>query len=191
MPNGDSPSPAADAAKLLAAQLESRGLDYAIGGALALGFWTEPRGTLDVDLTLFLSAEKPASCLRLLHDLGCDLDAAEALKMLEEHSFCRVHFQATRVDVFLPMNPFYEAARARRRRVTLGAVPIMIWDAETLSVFKLMFFRRKDIADLEQILQNQGSTLNRAWIRAHVVEMYGERDARVRQWDELVAEIPG
>lgn len=191
MPNGDSPSPAADAAKALASQLESRGLDYAIGGALALGFWTEPRGTLDVDLTLFLSAEKPASCLRLLSDLGCDLDAAEALKTLEEHSFCRVHFQATRVDVFLPMNRFYEAARARRRRVVLGAVPIMIWDAETLSVFKLMFFRRKDIADLEQILQTQGPTLDRAWIRSQVVEMYGERDARVKQWDELVAEIPG
>jgi hypothetical protein len=42
----------AEAAQQLAAALTERGCEYALGGALALGYWAEPRGTLDVDLTL-------------------------------------------------------------------------------------------------------------------------------------------
>ena len=126
-----------------------------------------------LDLTLFLPAEKPATCIRLLQEIGCELEATEALKLLQEHGFCRAQYQATRIDVFLPTTSFYEAARQRRKRVLLGDQPIMIWDAETLSVFKLMFFRRKDIADLEQIIRVQGTALDHDWIRTQIVVMYG------------------
>ena len=63
-------------AKRLAEQLQSRGIEYAFGGAIALGYWGAPRGTLDVDLTLFLPADQPSECIRLLQDLGCELSAA-------------------------------------------------------------------------------------------------------------------
>ena len=85
--------------------------------------------------------------------------------------------------------PFYDDARRRRRQVELGTQRIMIWDAETLVVFKLMFFRRKDIADVEQIMRVQGTALDRDWIRQHLENIYGRRDPRVSQWDELVQEI--
>lgn len=39
-------------AEELAARLEAANCDYALGGAIALGFWSGPRGTLDVDVTL-------------------------------------------------------------------------------------------------------------------------------------------
>ena len=86
--------------------------------------------------------------------------------------------------------PFYEVARTRRRRVTLGEQEVDVWDAESLTVFKLMFFRRKDIADIEQIVRIQAEALDRKWIRQQLVDIYGTRDPRVAQWDELDAEIP-
>jgi hypothetical protein len=43
---------ASDVARDLARALVARGQEYALGGAIALGFWGEPRGTLDVDVTL-------------------------------------------------------------------------------------------------------------------------------------------
>ena len=46
---------AAEAAGQLALALGRRGQDYAIGGAIALGYWSQPRGTIDVDLTLLFS----------------------------------------------------------------------------------------------------------------------------------------
>ena len=73
------PSPELDAAEVaehLAAALDERGLEYALGGAIALGCWGEPRGTLDVDLTLFLPIEQPSHCVWLLQQIGCDVRAA-------------------------------------------------------------------------------------------------------------------
>jgi hypothetical protein len=161
-----------------------------VGGAIALGYWGEPRGTIDVDITLFLPPDRPSECVWLLQDIGCEFAPVKAAESLREHGFCRVTFAGTDVDVFLPLIAFYDAARARRRRVELGGQPIMVWDAETLAVFKMMFFRRKDLADLEQILRTQGTHFDRLWVRKQLAEMYGARDPRLSAWDELAEEIP-
>lgn len=179
---------AADVAKRIAAKLADGGCEYAIGGAIALGYWAEPRGTLDVDFTLFIAPDKPGECVWLLQELGCEVSTPDALRSLNEHGFCRVSYSGLRVDVFLPTVPFYEDARKRRRLVDLGGQQIQIWDAETLAVFKMMFFRRKDIVDVEQIIRIQGPAFDRDWVRKHLSEIYGSRDPRISQWDDLVAE---
>jgi hypothetical protein len=190
MPEDNSSPSASDVARELAAALEVRGQEYAIGGAIALGFWGEPRGTLDVDVTLFLPLDRPSECLWLLQDLACEMVFSEALASLREHGFCRVLYHGLRLDVFLPIVDFYAVARARRQRVELGGQPVMIWDAASLIVFKLMFFRRKDIADVEGVLRIQQGRLDLDWVRQQLVELYGPRDPRIHQWDELVAEFP-
>jgi hypothetical protein len=174
----------------LASQLEARGQDYALGGAIALGYWASPRGTVDVDLTVYLPADRPTECIALLEDLGCEFRAAEAAQSLREHGFCSVRYAAMRLDVFLPSIPFYEAARARRKRFELAGRSIMVWDAETLAVFKMMFFRRKDLADVEQILRTQGSQFDHPWVREQLAAMYGARDPRLSAWDDLARETP-
>ena len=65
---------------------------------------------------------------------------------------------------------------------------VTVWDAETLAVFKMMFFRRRDIADVEQILRVQGDALDCGWVDRQIEDMYGRRDPRLAQWRELVAE---
>jgi hypothetical protein len=162
MPEPSLPPQAVTVSRQLAAQLEERGQEYAIGGAIALGFWAAPRGTLDVDLTLFLPAEKPSQCVWLLQDLGCEVASGAAIESLREHGFCRVTHSGLNVDVFLPTFDFYATAKTRRKRVQLDEQKVWIWDAETLAVFKMMFFRRKDLADVEQILRTQGQQLDRA-----------------------------
>lgn len=189
MSEGRSPVNAVTVARQLAEQLELRRQEYAVGGAIALGYWGTPRGTVDVDLTVYLPADKPSDCTWLLQDIGCELSAAEAVQSLRENGFCRASYAGMRVDVFLPTVPFYEAARVRRKRAALAGQPVMIWDAESLTVFKMMFFRRKDLADVEQILRTQ-DTLDRAWVRSQLAEMYGGGDPRLAAWDDLTREIP-
>ena len=184
------PVNAATVARQLAEQLELRHQEYAVGGAIALGYWGTPRGTVDVDLTVYLPADKPSDCTWLLQDIGCELSAAEAVQSLRENGFCRVSYAGMRVDVFLPTVPFYEAARVRRKPAALAGQPVMIWDAESLTVFKMMFFRRKDLADVEQILRAQGASLDRVWVREQLAEMYGAGDPRLAAWDDLAREIP-
>lgn len=179
-------SDAVQVAQSLAAALDAANCEYALGGAIALGFWGTPRGTLDVDVTLFLPADQPTACVRLLQQIGCNVVADRAMRSLSEHGFCQVEFFGRRVDVFLPLIPFYDLARLRRQVVLLGGQSVKIWDAETLCVFKMMFFRRKDLADVEQVLRSRGSDFDRAWVRTQLVEMYGNRDPRISQWEELL-----
>ena len=104
----------AQAAGHLAAELEAVNCEYALGGAIALGFWAEPRGTLDVDVTLYLPADRPTHCLRLLQQVGCEVNTNEATQSLTEHGYCEVTFGGFRIDVFLPTIEFYEEARQRQ-----------------------------------------------------------------------------
>jgi hypothetical protein len=186
----DLPLNAIDAAKQLAEKLQSRNREYALGGAIALGYWGSPRGTVDVDITVFMPTDRHTECLNLLHDIGCEFSAKKTGDSLSEHGFCRVTFSGRDVDVFLPTIAFYDAARARRKNVDLDGQSVAIWDAETLAVFKMMFFRRKDLADVEQIVRTQGPQFDRSWVRDQLMAMYGKRDPRLSSWDDLVHEVP-
>ena len=42
--------------------------------------------------------------------------------------------------------------------------------------------------DVEAILRTQGENLDLSWVAGQLVEMYGNRDPRVSQWNELVDE---
>ena len=144
---------------------------------------------MDVDLTLFVDPNSPREIIRTLEEIGCSLVAATATASLKEHGFCQVLFEGIRVDVFMPTIEFYETARQRITQVTLGSQPIAVWDAESLCVFKMMFFRRKDLADVEQILRTQGDKLDRVWIRNQLASIYGQRDPRISAWDEIQADV--
>lgn len=51
----------------------------------------------------------------------------------------------------------------------------------------MLFFRAKDIVDLQRLIAVQGDRLDRAYVREWLVRMMGDDDERVRKWDELVA----
>ena len=122
--------------------------------------------------------ERTSECLWLLQDIGCEFASKEAAESLRKHGFCSVRYAGVRLDIFLPIVPFYETARLRRRRVELSGRPIMVWDAESLAVFKMMFFRRKDVADMEQILRTQGKQFDRGWVREQLSGLFGEGDTQ-------------
>lgn len=52
-----------------------------------------------------------------------------------------------------------------------------------------MFFRLKDLADVQEILRVQGDRLDREWVLKQVTAIYGARDPRVARWQELVRKL--
>lgn len=171
--------------------LNESGLEYAIGGAIALGYWSEPRGTNDVDVTVFVDPEEPGHCLDALRSAGGEIRESDAVVSIREHGFFRLSVSGTRVEVFLPTIPVYEACRSRRRQVDMDGTPVQIWNAEALSVFKMMFFRPRDLLDVEAMLQDQQEALDANWVREQLVEIFGQRDPRISNWDEIVARTRG
>jgi hypothetical protein len=60
-----------------------------------------------------------------------------------------------------------------------------------LAVFKLLFHRPKDVADLERLCAANRGRPDHALVRRWVVEMLGEDDPRAARWDDVVARFGG
>lgn len=97
-------------------------------------------------------------------------------------------FGDIKIDVFSPNIPFFEEAERTRVRAESHGDDAWYLSAEALCVFKLLFFRSKDIPDLERLVGTQGPRLDVAYVRHWMADMMGEDDERVRKWDAIVAE---
>ena len=86
------------------------------------------------------------------------------------------------VNVFVApdgLAPVFEALRA---------LDVPVDEAAARAVFKLLFFRAKDLVDLERLIAVQGGAVDVPYVRARIVEMLGEEDPRVEALDRLCAE---
>ncbi len=189
----DQPPPldAAEAGVRIAHALEAAGVPHAIGGALALGAHGVPRGTLDVDVNVFCPDAELPTVLTSLTALGIAIDLAAATARARRDGMFVGDWHDMRIDVFVPSIPFStEAARTRVRLVDPDGTAVWFLAPEALTVFKLLFFRPKDLADLERLLAVRGPDLDRAYVRRWMADMMGDEDPRVAFWDELVRRFP-
>jgi hypothetical protein len=180
------PEDAFEAAQALGTALEDAGVPYAIGGAIALGVHGVPRGTLDVDLNVFVDESRQERVFGVLRGAGVAFDDAAARAEARSRGMFVGYLGAIRIDVFVPSIPFSD--EAGRTRIEREAEGTRLWflSAEALSVFKLLFFRTKDIADLERLVAVAKSRLDVAYVRRWLVTMMGEDDERVARWDAIV-----
>ena len=168
--------------------LERSGMPYALGGAIAYSAWAEPRATRDVDLNVWIESERLGEACAVLESAGVSIDRTAARRTVEERGMFVGRHGEYRVDVFVPSVPFYEEARTRRVRVRLAGRETWVLSPEVLAVFKMLFYRPKDLADVGRLLEVQGGRFDRAFVRRWLVEMLGEQDERIRHWDALVAD---
>lgn len=135
---------------LLHEALSDAGIPHAMGGALALGFYGEPRMTVDVDVNVFVAADRLGEVAGALSPLGVDI-AVDA-EQVSQDGQCRLHWGRNPIDLFFSYDPFHEAMRKRTRTVPFGEGSIEILAPEHLMVCKAAFDRPKDWIDIEQML---------------------------------------
>lgn len=169
-----------DAIASIIDQLESAGIDYAIGGAVSYSAWAEPRATRDIDLNIWVTSDRLDYALDVLAAAGVYVDRAVAHNDADERGMFVGNHGEYRVDVFVPSVPFYAEALQRRRRVRLANRDTWVLSPETLAVFKMLFYRPKDLVDVQRLLEVQGSRMDPEFVRRSLVEMLGEDDVVTR-----------
>jgi hypothetical protein len=157
--------------------LDRAGIPHAVGGAIALAYCTlDPRGTRDLDFNVFVGPERAREVFAAL-PTGVEV-SGERLERLERDGQVRLKSGITPVDLFLSVLPFHDHAADHIRRVPFEERTIPVLSCTALVVFKAMFDRTQDWADIEAMIEAQSFDADEAsyWIR----EMLGD-DRRIEQ----------
>jgi hypothetical protein len=130
--------------------LDRAGVPHAFGGALALAWCTErARGTIDVDVNLFVRPEHAAVVLRALPS-GVDWTDDDAVRV-ERDGQARLWWDTTPLDLFFSTTEFHDRLASRVRREPFLGVDVPFLACRDLAVFKAFFDRTRDWADLEEM----------------------------------------
>jgi hypothetical protein len=156
--------------------LARAGLPHAFGGALALAWCTQrARGTIDVDVNVFVDAAEAAAVLKRLPRgvRWTDKDAAT----LRREGQIRIWWDGTPLDLFLNTTELHAhlAQRIRWEKFVGRDMPFL--SCADLAVFKAFFNRTKDWADLEEM--QVAGTLDAGRVEAVLVEYLGADDERI------------
>lgn len=177
--------PAPEVARHIADALEEVGAPYAIGGAIAYGYHGPPRATNDVDVNVFVEPANLGPVLDALAAAGATVDRARALATARDRGDFVVRYGGMRVDAFTPSIELSHSAAKRTQRLLLLGRPVEVLSAEDLVLFKLLFFRPKDLLDIERLVRFRGAELDHAYVRRWIVDMMGEEDERTQAWDQI------
>ena len=158
--------------------LTEAGLAHAFGGAIALAYCVEePRGTRDLDVNIFVDASQAESALASL-PAEVRVRKKDVAKVKREGQ-ARLDWDGTPVDVFLNNIPLHEAVAAAVVWVKLEDRDVPVLDCASLAIFKALFDRTKDWADLEAIAIATPEDIESA--AATIAETIGEGDPAVEK----------
>jgi hypothetical protein len=133
------------------AALDDAKIAHAFGGAIALAYCTQdPRGTSDVDVNVFTDPEQVDQVMDALPD-GVNVRAADRA-VARRDGQVRVFWQDTPIDLFWSTHGFHREIAREIRAVPFEGSTIPVLGCEALVVFKAMFNRTRDWADIEEML---------------------------------------
>lgn len=164
--------------------LKSAGLAHAFGGAIALAYCTqEPRGTRDLDVNIFTDSSNAAKALDALPK---EVAARHSdTEMAVRDGQVRLWWNDTPVDIFLNNHPFHDVVAARVIWVPLSGGEIPVLDCASLVVFKALYNRTKDWADIEAIAEATPDQVDQA--RSTVADLIGKDDPIYARLNSVVA----
>jgi hypothetical protein len=163
--------------------LARRRVPHAFGGAIALAYATlDPRGTSDIDVNIFLPPSQATKGLAALPE-GIEQPPGTA-EAIERDGQIRLWWDETPVDVFFSYVPVHDEAERNRRKVSFAGKQIPILGPVELAVFKAMFDRTRDWADIEAM--HGAGTLDVDAVRSTLRELVGRDDPRLARFDQAI-----
>lgn len=178
------PEDAFDAGLRVAEALHQANIPYCLGDALAYGQYGIPCATKDIDVNVFLEPDELTAALAALETIGARF-GPDPIADAKAEGLVVGHWYGYRLDLFTPSIPFSREAERTMREFDFDGRKAFFLSAEAICVFKLLFFRGKDLVDLERLVAVAGDDLDRGYVRNAIVDMMGEDDPRARAWDDI------
>ena len=162
--------------------LTAASLPHAFGGAIALAYCTEePRGTRDLDVNVFSDSSNAKSVLSVLPE-GVEVRAAD-VRAVTRDGQTRLWWGETPVDIFLSNHPLHEAVAKGIVWVPLAGRKVPVLDCASLVVFKALFNRTRDWADIEAVAERTPKQVESA--ARTVAELLGDDDPTCKRLERV------
>ena len=167
--------------------LTAASVPHAFGGAIALAYCVEePRGTRDLDVNIFCDAADAARVFSALPG-GVKVADGDVAKVGRDGQ-ARLFWDGVPIDVFLNNLPLHEAVADAVVWVPLEGRQVPMLDCASLAVFKALFDRTKDWADLEAIAMATPEDIESA--ARTLARVVGEDDPAYRRLAAVAAANP-
>lgn len=171
--------------------LMQAGVPHAIGGAIAFGYAGTPRGTLDVDVDVFTSPDAAADVINLLVAAGAHVTREWPLERVEREGQVRLLWEGTAVDLFFMTHEIYDSVRERSVIEEFEGVRMPVLAPPDIVLFKALFNRSKDWADIESVLALQGTSFDLDCVLTGLAKTVGAEDGRSDRLKDLAREVWG
>jgi hypothetical protein len=157
-------------------------LPHAIGGAIALGYCTaEPRGTRDLDINIFVTRARADDVFAAL-PASITVTLAN-VEQVQRDGQTRLMWDDMPVDIFLNVLPFHDEVAVGVREVVFAGRTIPVLDCGALTVFKAMFDRTKDWADIEAMVEHRSIDVENT--AARIASLDGPGSQRAQRLRDL------
>ncbi|MGD9856575.1 MAG: hypothetical protein AB7U20_16635 [Planctomycetaceae bacterium] len=180
-----------EALDIVAKTLERAGIEYAVAGGMAAGYWGEPRTTSDVDLVIAVSLDQIEDIKRVF------ADDPESLFDTDDFSFPDVRIvrvpqpgqekdapKIIAVDLLIYKDGYSKDVVSRRIKADFGDGSYWFCSGEDFVVMKLRAGRHRDLGDIETTLAVHGNELDLDFITQQA-----ERVGKLDVWNELLTEF--
>jgi hypothetical protein len=130
--------------------LKGAGLPHAFGGAIALGYYAEPRKTKDIDVNVFVPVERWPQVREALAPLGVDTEVEES--GLKTDGQVKLAWEENPLHLFFSQDALHVETERKTRSVSFAETTIPLLAPEHLVIRKALLDRPKDRRDIESIL---------------------------------------
>ncbi len=144
--------------KQLLLAFNAHGVEYLVVGGWAVGFYSEPRSTKDIDLFIRLGVKNSEAVFRALAEFGAPLAGLTPADFRDNPTSVFQLGQApTRADILQSIDGVdFDEAWPRRVELSIESIPVHVVSAEDLIRNKLASGRLRDLADVEAIREAEG-----------------------------------
>ncbi len=147
------------------------GVPYAVMGGWAVRLYALPRPTYDIDFTIAIDRDRLADLYDVARETGFSVpeqfatgwvDSVAGMPLVKFRLF--VEGRGIDIDVFLAESDYQQALMERRQAHAVAGKQAWFVSPEDLVLLKLIAARKRDLADIDDILMGQPN-LDEAYMR--------------------------
>ena len=166
----------------LAEFLKDQKIPYMVIGGFANIIWGEPRATIDIDVTIWVSKQDIENTISVFEGKYKTRIPEPSAFVRDTHVLPLESREGVYIDIIFGSLPYEEDAINRAIEVDILKRPVRFCSPEDLILHKIISDRDTDLADVRGVILRQIKTLDLEYIEPRIQELSNEL-ARTKIWD--------